>query len=334
MRSRALVGGGPACEGPIWRGAVRAPEGLRRKGVEGADGVRGQDRRAHPGRSPGQDAEQGPLLFGALDEVGLPRYVLLPGDPDRVHTLAGLWEEATDYALPRGYRAAVGRYRGERLAAVSTGMGGPSLEFALTEAARLGADTFIRVGTTGALQPELRNGDLVVNEGCVRMDGTSQAYVRAEYPAVASFEVTLALVEACLRLGIPHHVGVGATTASFFPGQGRANPAGYEPPEVRAVVEEMRRARVLNFEMEGAALLTLARLLGLRAGQVCSVIAHRLTGEWADAGGVERACRVATEAVAVLGTWDRAKARRGAPAWAPSLVEERTQRGEEEERRG
>ncbi|HXF56371.1 MAG TPA: nucleoside phosphorylase [Actinomycetota bacterium] len=296
--------------------------------------MRGPERRAAPGRRPGPEAERGPLLFGPLHEVGLPRYVLLPGDPDRVGVLAGLWDEATDYSLARGYRAAVGRYRGEPLAALSTGMGGPSLEFALTEAAQLGADTFIRVGTTGALQPELRNGDLVVNEGCVRMDGTSQAYVRAEYPAVASLEVTLALMEACLRLGITHHVGVGATTASFFPGQGRANPAGYEAPEGRGVVEEMRRARVLNFEMEGATLLTVARLLGLRAGQVCSVIAHRLTGEWADAGGVERACRVATEAVAVLASWDRAVARRAAAAWAPSLGQEETETGEGEERRG
>lgn len=296
--------------------------------------MRGPGRQAGRAGRPGPDAERGPLLFGPLHEVGLPRYVLLPGDPDRVGTLASLREEVTHYALARGYRAAVGRYRGERLAALSTGMGGPSLEFALTEAARLGADTFIRVGTTGALQPGLRNGDLVVNEGCVRMDGTSQAYVRGEYPAAASFEVTLALVEACLRLGVPHHVGVGATTASFFPGQGRANPAGYEPREVRAVVEEMRRARVLNFEMEGATLLTVARLLGLRAGQVCSVIAHRLTGEWADAGGVERACRVATEAVAVLAAWDRAAAQRGAPR-APSLGHaERKRRGGEEGRRG
>jgi uridine phosphorylase len=295
--------------GPEERGATGGRPG---DGDPSSPGRRSADR---SGPTRGPDAETGPLLFGPLHSVGLPRYVLLPGDPDRVDLLAGLWEEARTYDLSRGYRAAVGYYRGEPLAALSTGMGGPSLELALTEAARLGGDTFIRVGTAGALQPQLRNGDLVVDEACVRLDGTSAAYVRPEYPAVASLEVTQALVEACRRLGVRYHVGVGATTASFFAGQGRANPAGYEPPDVRAVLEEMRGAGVLNFEMEGATLLTLARLLGLRAGQLCSVIAHRLTGEWTDAGGIERACRVASEAVTVLAGRDGAPDRRRASPW-------------------
>jgi uridine phosphorylase len=70
--------------------------------------------------------------------------------------------------------------------------------------------------------------------------------------------------------------------------------------ETAGLLEEMRRAGVLNFEMEAATLFTLARLFGLRAGAVCSVIAHRITGEWNDAGGMERACRVANHAVALL----------------------------------
>lgn len=235
-----------------------------------------------------------------LAAAGMPPYVLIPGDPDRVDVIAGQWDSAELIALPRGYRAAVGMFRGHRLGAVSSGIGAPSLESVLADLGRLGAHTLIRVGTTGSLRAEIRNGSLIVNDACVRMDGTTHLYVRPEYPAAASWEVTAALVEAARALGHAAHVGTGCTTGSFVAGQGRAAFDGYESPEGQRLYDEMRRAGVLNFEMEASALLTLARLAGQRAGSICSVIANRITGEWADDGGIERACRVASEALVLL----------------------------------
>ncbi len=240
------------------------------------------------------------LLRPVADAGGLPRHVLLPGDPDRVEVMASPWSDVTRFPLVRGLQAATGRYRGQALAAVSTGMGAPSMEFLLTEAILCGADTAIRVGTTGSLREDVCNGDLVINDACVRMDGSSDAYVRPGFPAAASHEVTAALIAACQEHGVRYHVGTGATSASFFVGQDRANPAGYAPPGRGALLEELRAARVLNLEMEGATLLTLARLFGIRAGVISTVIANRVTGAWGDEGGIERVCEVAATAVTYL----------------------------------
>lgn len=246
------------------------------------------------------EAEIGPQILKSFKNGDLGKVLLVPGDPDRVAMLAELWDDAERFPLEREFQLARGRYHGAAIAALSTGMGGPSLEVILMEAIHLDVETFIRVGTTGALQNELRPGELVINEASVRLDGTSASYVRAEYPAAASYEVTAALVESAKRLSIPHHVGIGATTASFYAGQDRPTLDGFRSKETEGLLDEMRNVGVLNFEMEAATLFTLARLHGRRAGAVCSVIAHRLTGEWDDAGGIERACRVASEAVTLL----------------------------------
>lgn len=263
-------------------------------------------------------AERGPELFAGLGENGLGRYVLTPGDPDRVALMASLWDDARNVDFARGFRAATGTYRNARIGAFSSGIGGASLEVALVQIAELGADTIIRVGTTGALREEIRPGDLVIDEASVRLDGTSALYARPEFPAAASYEVTLALVEACERIGVRYHVGIGATAASFYAGQGRPSFGGYFPAAAEAILPELQQAGVINFEMEAATLFTLARLFGLRAGAVCAVVANRVTGEWQESG-IEEACRVASEAVAILAEWDRRKAERGRRWFSPSL---------------
>jgi uridine phosphorylase len=259
-----------------------------------------------------------PALLGdrrrlnALTALGLPRYALLPGDPDRINVMAGQWEGSRTVDLPRGYRAAVGTYKGIRLCAVSTGIGAPSLEGVFTDLANAGVDSFIRVGTTGSLHADIVTNSVIINDAAVRLDGTTALYVRAEYPAAASWEITRALVMAASEAGAAHRVGTGATAGSFLAGQGRPAFGGYMSPEGERILDEMKRAGVLNFEMETAALLTLARLFGKRAGSICSVIANRVTGEWGDEGGIALACRVAAEAVVTLAACDE-----GEPAAVP-----------------
>jgi len=241
----------------------------------------------------------------ALKTLDLPRYVLLPGDPDRVNVMAGQWDEAKVIDLPRGYRAASGIYKGARIGAVSTMMGAPSLDIILGDLFLLGIDTFIRVGTCGTLRQDIEPGSLIINDASVRLDGTTHFYVRNEYPAAASHEVTFALVDAAVSKHVPHRVGTGATSGSFFAGQGRPAYNNFMSLEGERILEEMKRAGVLNFEMETAALLTLSRLHGFRAGSICSVIANRITGIWGENGGVAKACEVAAEAIRRLTEWDQ-----------------------------
>ena len=149
------------------------------------------------------------------------RYVLLPGDPERVDLIAADWDESRRIANYREHRTFSGKVGGVALTCCSTGAGGGSTASALEELAVLGGDTYIRVGTTAALQPEIECGDIVISSGAMRHDGTSQYYVDPAYPAVAHYAVTAALVEAAERLGLRYHVGVSCSTASFYCGQGR-----------------------------------------------------------------------------------------------------------------
>lgn len=268
------------------------------------------------------EADTGGSITEGFLAPGMGEYTLLPGNPGRISLMAGQWDEgsAREYDLNRGYRAATGTFHGAPISAMSTGMGGPNLEFPLTTLASAGVHTFIRVGTTGTIQENVKLGDIIINDCSIRLDGTSQLYVREEYPSAASYEVVMALVQACENLGFTYHVGVGCTTGSFYAGQLRPSFGGYRRQSMEAEFEDLRAAKVLNFDMEGSALFTLARLFGLRAGMCASVIVHRLTGEVADEGGEARACLVGAEALRLLIEWDKKKQAAGKGYIYPSLL--------------
>lgn len=243
-------------------------------------------------------------------------YVLLPGDPGRVSRIARYWDEARLVGDHRGFVSYTGRYKGVGVSAVSTGIGGPSTAIVVEELLRLGAHTFIRVGTTGAIVDYIDVGDLVINIASVRMEGTSRAYVMPEYPAVASLDVTLALVFAAENLGVRYHVGIGASTDSFYVGQERPGFKGYIPPWSRGLMELLRSVRVLNFEMEASTIFTLANIYGARAGSICAVVANRPKDILVPEAGVDDAIKVANEAVVILNEWDKLEEQLGSKAKA------------------
>ncbi len=247
-------------------------------------------------------------------------YVLLPGDPDRVPRISKYWDEVREVARHREYVTHTGKYKGAPISATSTGIGCPAAAIAIEELLRVGAHTFIRVGTTGAIQREVKVGDLVISVGAVRLDGTSKQYVMPEYPAVAHFEVVLALIQAAEELGVRYHVGVTATTDSFYTGQGRPGYGGYMLSWMKNIIPDLQAARVLNFEMEAATIFTLANIYGARAGAVCAVLANRVTDEFVVDAGVEDCIRVANEAVKILYEWDKVKEELGKKYLYPALL--------------
>jgi uridine phosphorylase len=244
--------------------------------------------------------------------------VLLPGDPERVPVVADQWDDATEVAHHREYRTMRGRRDGAPVACTSTGIGSPSTAIAVEELANVGADTFLRVGSCGAIQPEAEVGDLVITTGAVRQEGTSDEYVREDYPATAHDEVVTALVTAAERLDHDYHLGVTCSTDSFYAGQGREGHGGFEAAGADDRTEELQAAGVLNYEMEAAALLTLASIYGLRAGAVCTVFANRVTGEFRTEGEA-KAAAVASEAAAILHEMNRVKAEADADRWHAGL---------------
>lgn len=244
--------------------------------------------------------------------------VLLPGDPDRVPELAAAWDHASDVAAHREYHSMTGTYRGVPISACSTGIGGPSTEIAVNELAAVGCDSFIRLGTTGGLQEHIRCGDIVISTASIRWDGASDSYAPPEYPAAASYEIVLALIQACERLELTYHLGVSATVASFYAAQGRpafGDYAGVHPERV----DELRAMGVVNFEMEAATIFTLASLYGLRGGAACVVVADRFRNEFRPEGTGEVLARVGAEAVRALAQLDDATRRAGRRWYVPDL---------------
>ena len=168
---------------------------------------------------------------------------------------------------------------GKKVLVTSTGIGGPSTSIAVDELAQLGVKTFIRVGTTGAIQENINDGDCVITTAAVRLDGASRHYAPIEYPAVASFEIVSALISGAKEAKIMFHAGISASSDTFYPGEERTDSyMEYKLRALRGATSEWRALNVLNYEMEAATLLTMTSAFGLRGGCVTGVVNRGSTG--------------------------------------------------------
>jgi uridine phosphorylase len=252
----------------------------------------------------------------------LAEYLLVPGDPERVDKIASFWDYAKEISCHREFRSFTGKYKGVAVSALSSGIGPACMAIVVNEASRVGVHTFIRVGSSGAIQENVKCGDVVLSSATVRLDYASNCYVMPEYPATANYEVLLALIEAAESLGIDnYHVGVTATTADFYAGQNRH--VHFYPATTESLIPQLQKANVLNFEMETATLYTLANLFGLRAGAICAVYANRCTNEFKPGAGEESATKIANEATKILHEWDAKKHKQKKKWLYPSLLADR-----------
>ena len=197
--------------------------------------------------------------------------VLLPGDPGRVEVVASLWDEARQVASNREYVTFTGTYRGVPISCTSTGIGSPSTAIALEELARVGADTFVRIGTCGSLQDRVRVGDVAIVDSAIRADGTSALYAPVAFPAVAHHEVVDAAIEAARDLGVRAHVGTSFSTDLFYVPEPGSAFGGYEQSAWRERYADVARTNALVAEMEAGALMVLSRIWGLRGGAIALV---------------------------------------------------------------
>jgi uridine phosphorylase len=253
-------------------------------------------------------AEQRKYHVGlAPGEVG--QYVLVPGDPFRTALIARHLDAADERAWSREFRTFTGRIGDTPVSACSSGIGGPSMAIAVEELGELGVHTFLRVGTCGGGQPGIRLGDLVIATGAVRSEGTPDAYVPREYPAIASHEVVSACVDAAAAARVPHHLGVirsvDALYADLVPDRMP------RPAELRAELDLWARAGVVANDMESSTLLVVSALRGWRAGVILLCVDELGAGEihHLDASAMDRLIGVAVDAVRLMIERDRDAAR-------------------------
>jgi uridine phosphorylase len=226
------------------------------------------------------------------------RYVLLPGDPGRVPKIAAFFDEAKEVAFNREYRTYTGFVDGIKISCTSTGIGCPSTAIAVEELIKIGADTFIRIGTAGSLQRAVGLGDVCITTAAVREEGTTRQYVPLSYPAVADLDVTLALREGARKLGLKHHCGIGHCKDAFY----------IEGEDTLPIAQENRmkwdawyKSNVLTTSMEASALFVIASIRKVRAGEILAIIG--LTYDDAPIiakVGIDEAIRAAIEAVKIL----------------------------------
>lgn len=234
-------------------------------------------------------------------------YVLVPGDPFRTPLIAKHLDEAREVAFSREYRTFTGKVDGTFVSAMSTGMGGPSVAIGLEELHELGVHTVLRVGTCGALQPQVKMGDLVIALASVRSEGTPDGYVPKEYPAVGSLHVINAMVEAAEAAGVPYHVGlmrsVDALYSDLLPDQ-------MPRPDLRAELDMWTKSGVLANDMETSTLYVVGRIRNVRAGTICLCVDEVGAGEihHLDPSYMDRMLSVAVDAIRRLIKRDIARA--------------------------
>ena len=197
------------------------------------------------------------------------KYVLLPGDPGRCEPISRLFDNPVHIASNREYTTYSGYLDGVKVSVTSTGIGCPSAAIALEELVRVGADTFIRVGTSGHIQKDSVSGELAIITGAIRDEGTTRHYMPIEFPAIADIDLVMALKQAAQENGARYRLGITQSKDSFY-GQ-------HEPERMGVAADLMNRWKAWEIggaicsEMEASALFVIASMLRVRAGAIMMV---------------------------------------------------------------
>ncbi len=200
----------------------------------------------------------------ALRTGDIGRYVLLPGDPGRCERIASRFDNARLVAHNREYETWTGTLGGVPVSVTSTGIGCPSAAIAVEELVRCGADTFIRVGTSGGMQPGMLTGELAIVTAAIRDEGTTSHYLPIEFPALADVDVVLALREAARRTGATAREGVSQSKDSFY---GEVEPERMPiAPHLEERWQAFIRGGAITSEMEASAIFIVAAIQRVRAG--------------------------------------------------------------------
>jgi len=262
--------------------------------------------------------EKGRQYHIGLKKGDVAPYIILCGDPARVKKAAGLLSDPCELICHREYVTVTGKYYGVPVSVMATGMGPDNTEIAVVELSQIVENpTFMRVGTSGALQDYIKISDIVISSGSVRMENTSSYFVSEGYPALAHHEVILALLKAAQSQKIKSFVGITATAPGFYGAQGRNTP--FFKPRYPNIVEELSKMNVLNLEMESSALFTLSSLAGHRAGAICGIVADRDANKFIDKEALHNleidSLKLGLNAVKILAAMDKKRGKN--KYWVP-----------------
>mgnify|MGYP005840673225 CR=1 FL=1 len=221
--------------------------------------------------------------FGPEDLGDIPpTLALLSGDPNRATLIAQTkLSQTKTLSENRGLNSYLGFLpNGRPVLSATSGMGAPSLSIVVNELVQVGIRTIIRVGTSGSIQEEVLPGSVAISKAALCRQGAANDIAPPEYPASADPFLTVALVEAAKRMGVPYALGITASVDTFYEGQERVGSAN--PHLLRAlqgITEEYRNLRIINYEMEAGTLFKMGNVYGFAAACISGVIAQRTRAE-------------------------------------------------------
>ena len=184
------------------------------------------------------------------------RYAIMPGDPKRIDVIKNFLDDPVELMYNREFRSVEGSYKGLKVIAVSTGVGGSSASLAVEELVHLGVHTMVRIGSAGALQENIALGDLIIAEGAIRDDGVSKTYVDSIYPAAPDHEVLEKIIEVCKEYGFPYHTGIIQSHETFY------HDSNAEEEK------KWSKLGVLGSDFESAGLFVVGRIRGARCASI------------------------------------------------------------------
>ncbi len=257
-----------------------------------------------------------------LTKGELAENIILVGDPARPNLVKHLFSEIYFETQVREFRTITGRIEDTDISIMSTGIGPSNIEISMVEIMQIcKSPTIIRAGSCGGLQLYINIGDLVISTGSVRFEDTSLYFIPEGYPAVADWEVILALSEAARKENYTYHIGLSASGSGFYGAQGRDIPR--LPVKNPNAINYLTQVKVLNFEMEASTLFNLAQIFGFRSGMVCSVFANRITSEFItneSKHDAEINCvKTAISGLKVLEQMDKVKKHQKVNYWSPAM---------------
>lgn len=200
------------------------------------------------------------------------KYAIMPGDPARLDRIAPYLDDVKELGFNREYRCLTGYYKGVKILAISTGMGGASTAIAVEELKNIGVEAMIRIGSCGADQPFVKLGDLVIVSGAVRDDGASQTYINLKYPAIPDIFLLNRCIEAASENKFPYHIGLARSHDSFYID---------EEDDINAF---WAKRGILGSDMETAALFTVGALRGIKTASILNNVVE-CGGDTADSIG-------------------------------------------------
>ncbi|MBO1265097.1 nucleoside phosphorylase [Proteiniclasticum sp. SCR006] len=206
-------------------------------------------------------------LYLKADQETISKYVIFSGDPWRVEMLQKLLDDPKHVAFSREFNTYTGTYQGVPITISSTGIGAPSAAIAMEELYDCGMEVAIRMGTVMGLKEGML-GKVLIPNGAMRLESTSDSYVPKGFPAVASIDLINVMNQSVKNNNREYLNGISATMDGFYSQMRESRLSKKMNTDILKTFDDLEKFNVSGVDMETSLMLVLGNLMDIK---VCSV---------------------------------------------------------------